>query len=120
MRQLLLLGIRLYRRFLPSRRTGQCLFKESCSRHVERIAREQGFRAGICAFVRRLRQCRRGYLIVSALDAGSIELILRDGTILRSDDISPKVFRPPLAMAAHLEARLNRQSMDVQAQAYTR
>ena len=120
MKQLLLIGIRLYRRLLPTHRAGQCLFSESCSQHVTRITHEQGFVAGIRAFVRRTRQCRRGFRVVSSPDGGRLELILSDGAILRGDEISSKVFSPLLEQVAHFEAALNQQPISGEMFAQTR
>lgn len=42
MRHLLIWAVRIYRMVVPPQRRRSCLFRESCSRHVERIAVEQG------------------------------------------------------------------------------
>lgn len=107
MKWLIILGIRLYRRLLPSHRAGHCIFKESCTHHVARIAREQGSWAGIRAFMSRVRQCRHGYHIVSSPDAEGLELMLCDGTIVCGSEISPDVFRPLFTQATRLDVQFN-------------
>ena len=65
MRLVLIVAIRMYRRSLGRiRRTARCLFRESCSCYVERVAEEQGFIAACQAMSLRLRSCRPGYAII--------------------------------------------------------
>ncbi|MDZ7268367.1 MAG: membrane protein insertion efficiency factor YidD [candidate division KSB1 bacterium] len=61
MRSVIILWIQLYRNFVPEGKRRRCLFRESCSHHVERIARERGSFAAITAFLARARHCRPGY-----------------------------------------------------------
>lgn len=61
MKVVLLAAIRGYWRFWPARWARSCVFRESCSRHVYRIATDHGGRAGLAALLRRYRQCRPGY-----------------------------------------------------------
>ena len=60
MRYLLMLLIRLYW-LVPAHKRRRCIFKESCSRYVYRMAKEQGFRKALGAFRERKKQCRPGY-----------------------------------------------------------
>jgi len=60
MRYLLMAFIRLYW-LLPAHKRRRCIFEESCSRYVYRIAKEQGFKKALQAFNERKQQCRPGY-----------------------------------------------------------
>ena len=55
-------AIHLYRlisRHFPRDRS--CLYSTSCSRHVERVARERGFSEAVAAMRLRFSACRPGY-----------------------------------------------------------
>lgn len=60
MRYLLLIAIRLYW-LIPKKNRRCCLFKETCSKYVYRITRQQGLSAGIGALSDRRKKCRPGY-----------------------------------------------------------
>ena len=62
MKWCLLAAIYLYRR-LPVRFKRQCLFKETCSVFVARIARESGSWPALRGLATRLSQCRPGYTV---------------------------------------------------------
>ncbi|WP_366914024.1 membrane protein insertion efficiency factor YidD [Niabella sp.] len=64
MRYFLLLIIRLYW-LTPEKNRRRCLFKETCSRYVYRITRQQGLRAGLAALKDRRRKCRPGYYYIN-------------------------------------------------------
>lgn len=76
---LLRLAIRLYW-LLPESRRRRCLFRESCSRHVYRLAGEKGFRAALAAFRVRSRQCRPGYAFYRS-EAGDEHVIFADHSV---------------------------------------
>jgi putative component of membrane protein insertase Oxa1/YidC/SpoIIIJ protein YidD len=85
---LLITGIRGYRAVKPLLpRRGQCLFAVSCSRHVELIARNQGFRAALAAMRHRLRACRPGYHFEYQNDGWRI--VCRNGAVIGEADASP-------------------------------
>lgn len=67
MRYLILIGIRLYW-LLPKKFRKKCLYRETCSRYVYRIARKYGFKEGIRALSRRIETCRPKYKIVEIDD----------------------------------------------------
>ena len=71
MRWMVILVIRLYWTFLPAAVRRPCLFRESCSHHVLRAARERGFRSALAALRRRMRQCRPGYVRYQAPDGST-------------------------------------------------
>lgn len=59
---LLILSIWMYR-WVSARInfTRNCLYRQSCSRHVEAVARSGGFVAALAAMKHRFRACRPGY-----------------------------------------------------------
>jgi putative component of membrane protein insertase Oxa1/YidC/SpoIIIJ protein YidD len=58
-----LVGLIYAYRWLPDRFKRQCLFNETCSLFVARVARESGFWPGLRALRTRVSQCRPGYLV---------------------------------------------------------
>jgi hypothetical protein len=78
-------AIRLYWR-IPPRLKRQCLFHETCSRHVYRATEEGGTKAGLLAFAERARQCRPGYSAIVSADGTSIRLA--DGKIVALDEMN--------------------------------
>ena len=91
MRHLLIWAVRIFRRVVPPQRRRSCLFRESCSRHVERIAVEQGAVAALGAAWRRFRACRPGYSFEVDAQTTDWELVCVDGSrfsgALAADDI---------------------------------
>lgn len=64
MRYILMAFIHLYW-IVPKNKRQQCIFKESCSRHVYRTAKENGLIKAVNAIRERKRQCRPGYYRVT-------------------------------------------------------
>lgn len=60
MRYLLLLSIHLYW-IIPKKNRRQCIFKESCSKYVYRVTKNEGWKKGLLAIQGRRRQCRPGF-----------------------------------------------------------
>lgn len=90
MRLILVLAIRCYWRFWPKRWRGSCLFKETCSKHVYRVAVELGARKALAALRFRFRTCRGGFLVVQ--QGGTPMLQLVDGSLVSQVDASPELF----------------------------
>jgi putative component of membrane protein insertase Oxa1/YidC/SpoIIIJ protein YidD len=88
-RLLLVLAIRLYWLAWPARWRRPCLYRESCSRHVYRVAVAKGFAAGVRALRWRARTCRPGYGIVRC--DGQTWLALADGSVLAAADVAPRL-----------------------------
>lgn len=88
---LLLSIIRFYRRFVKPVYPKTCLYKESCSIHVERITQEAGFLAGIKAFKIRISNCQPGYYLIEV--NGEIQLITRTHRIVPFEEINPEILR---------------------------
>lgn len=80
MKYLLLALIRLYW-LIPKRFRRTCLFKETCSHHVFTVTNEKGFRAGLKALKKRIKQCRPGYSIYIT-DDEKHWIILNDHSVM--------------------------------------
>jgi len=91
MKYLLLLAIRIYWR-IPTKYHDKCIFRESCSRYVYRITRQQGFRAGIRALLERNELCRPGYMVYKW--EGRFYLKTAGGTLVQEEDIAEKLLPP--------------------------
>ncbi|MCB0768401.1 MAG: membrane protein insertion efficiency factor YidD [Flavobacteriales bacterium] len=85
--------IRAYWALVPERSRRTCLFKESCSRYVYRMALEHGARAGWKALVGRYRQCRSGYTFVER--NGNVELKTAGGVYVPMDELVSALFSRP-------------------------
>ena len=86
----LIAAIRLYR--LASRRIRRgrsCLFRVSCSRHVEHVASKHGFRASIAAMKARFRSCRPNYTF--EFDDTGWWVVCRDGYRIGCEEVAPSV-----------------------------
>ena len=92
MKSLLLALIRLYWRVVPSDRRRRCLFKETCSHLVYRIAETEGFSSALRAFFGRCRKCRPGYEI--HVDVHQLRVTLADGSKANPLELSETFFRP--------------------------
>ena len=84
---MLILAIRIYWAVWPARWRRTCLFRESCSRYVYRVATEEGLAGGLRALRERYRACRPGYGIVRRY--GESWLVLADGSTLSASEASP-------------------------------
>lgn len=104
MRQLLLAVIRSYWAVWPRHRNRGCIYRETCSHHVHRVASESGFIAGVRALLHRVRTCRPGYTVSS--DNSGLGLILRDGSFLSQDLIAEDIITPIRFSITQLEHRL--------------
>ena len=85
MKYLLLLAIRIYWR-IPTKLHQKCIFRETCSHYVYRIASNQGFLAGVAALRERNELCRPGYVVYRY--QGHYYLKTANGTIVEEQDIA--------------------------------
>lgn len=85
MKYLLLLAIRIYWK-IPTRWHQRCIFRETCSHYVYRIASQQGFRAGLAALRERNELCRPGYIVYCS--QGHYYLKTAGGTVFEEKDIA--------------------------------
>ena len=91
MKHLLLLAIRIYWK-LPTQLHQRCIFRESCSHYVYRIACTKGFWAGVQAMKLRYKLCRPGYVVYKS--EGRYYLKTANGTIFEEEDIAPSELPP--------------------------
>ena|ERR1035438_857471 len=104
MRIILITIIQLYWRIRPQQRRRSCIFRESCSHHVYRVASHEGLGAGVRALLRRFRVCRAGYTIVPIRTEVGIRLV--DGTMITQDEASYTVLAPYRRAVHQIEQRL--------------
>jgi len=105
MRNVIIYLIRLYRRFFPPEKRRRCLFRESCSQHVERVARERGGFAALKAFLARARSCRPGYGFQWDANAGTWFLVCADGAKIPAAKVSDNVVSEYQLLKSHLSLR---------------
>ena len=93
--RILLIGLILaYRRIAPAALRNRCIFAESCSSFVMRVARESGVRAAFAALRLRTRACRPGYhrLPPSPMYAGMrLPVRLADDSVVEMSSLSSRV-----------------------------
>jgi uncharacterized protein len=93
MRWLLIGAISLYR-CLPAFFRRKCLFKETCSAHVLRIAYESGLRLSLVALRKRVSQCRPGYSVFFDADINCWRVCFADGSVANSAQVAGFVLEP--------------------------
>lgn len=91
MRYLLMFAIRIYWR-IPTKLHQKCLFKETCSHYVYRIAKHQGFIAALAALKERNDLCRPGYIVYKSM--GTYYLKTAGGKIFTEESISRHILPP--------------------------
>lgn len=84
-------AIRIYWR-IPTKLHNKCLFKETCSHYVYRIAKHQGFWEALKALKERNELCRPGYIVYKSMDAYYLKTA--GGHIFTEDQISPNILPP--------------------------
>lgn len=105
MKDLLLASIRAYWAFWPRHLKRSCIYRETCSHHVYRVAREFGFPAGLQALLRRVRTCCPGYTV--STNQTELGLILRDGSFLPHKLVAEDILTPIQLTITQLEQRLS-------------
>jgi putative component of membrane protein insertase Oxa1/YidC/SpoIIIJ protein YidD len=104
MRYLLLAAVRGYWAIWPRHLNRGCLYRETCSHHVYRVACESGAAAGMLALLSRVRRCRPGYT-VAYVDM-QLGLILCDGSFLPGHLVAEAVLRPIHLAISEIEQHL--------------
>lgn len=80
--------IQCYWFFIPKKSRRNCIFSESCSKHVYRINNEHGFSKAFKSLLYRYKTCRPGYKIfINEQKEYLIQLV--DGTIIPESEIAP-------------------------------
>ena len=111
MRTGLTLLIRAYWRLWPVGRRRSCLYRESCSTHVYRVAESKGLVAGLRALHRRYKSCRPGYVI--QVHNGALRLALADGSVLPLDEASTTVSEPVRHALGHWRRGLDATAQEI-------
>jgi len=93
MKQLLLLGIRTYWKWVPFPQRGPCLFSTTCSHYIYDQTAAHGFIAGIKAFFFRYKNCRGGFSLFNNPLTGKTQMILRSNKIIGEEEIAPRFLR---------------------------
>jgi putative component of membrane protein insertase Oxa1/YidC/SpoIIIJ protein YidD len=91
MRYFVIWMIQIYRRLMPSAHRKVCLFRESCSVYVERVARESGSVAAFCALIKRFRCCRPGYGFQFTDERDTWNLVCADGSRFSESEVAPHI-----------------------------
>lgn len=91
MRYLLMFAIRIYWK-IPTKLHDKCIFKETCSHYVYRIAKHHGFKAAWKALKERNELCRPGYVVYKS--EGKIYMKTAGGQIFEEESISPNILPP--------------------------
>ncbi len=81
--------IKLYWLLIPANKRSNCLFKESCSNHVFRKAKEEGALKALRAFYFRYQNCRSGYSLIDMPD--QIFLVSVRQIVFREDEIRKEI-----------------------------
>ncbi len=84
-------AIRIYWR-IPTKLHSKCIFRETCSHYVYRIAEQKGFIEGIKALRERNGLCRPGYLVYRF--QGHFYLKTAGGQIFEEGEISHNILPP--------------------------
>ncbi len=95
MKWILIAIIRLYWLLAPQSIRERCIFRETCSRHVMRCTHERGVTGGWRALTLRMRQCRPGYVLLSAdirTANGSRLVLVADGSLIDANDLRTDLF----------------------------
>lgn len=89
MKYLILFIIKCYHTLLPMKMRRKCLHKESCSNHVFRITKDEGFIKGIEAFKFRFHNCNPNYWLTKV--NGKVLLITSNYEIIEEDYINESI-----------------------------
>jgi putative component of membrane protein insertase Oxa1/YidC/SpoIIIJ protein YidD len=84
-------------------RTRRCLFRVSCSRHVEAVLLADGLAGGWRAFRRRAAACRPGYSFLFGDGGPAVRCV--DGTVVPLDELSNAVTAEVRFVATALQTR---------------
>jgi len=110
MRHLIIIAVRVYWLVWPRHLNRGCIYRETCSHHVYRIASESGFAAGLRALRHRFQTCRPGY--TASTDASGLGLVLRDGSFLPKHLVAEDIFTPIQHTITQLEKSLSNEAAD--------
>lgn len=77
---------------MPPEKRRKCIFRKSCSKHVYEITTNEGFVAGLNAFIYRFKNCRSGAYILES-PSGETQIILPNQQILNEIEISERFIK---------------------------
>jgi putative component of membrane protein insertase Oxa1/YidC/SpoIIIJ protein YidD len=77
----------------PARLRRRCLFRESCSHYVFRLARTQGLVAGMKALRYRIDVCNGRSVLFTNPVTGQFNLQLTDGELLTEEHINKELLK---------------------------
>jgi len=103
MKFLIIGPIKLYRLALRPYISKTCLFKESCSVHVERVTNESGLVAGIKALRFRIENCQPGYYYV--VRGENLILVTKHKIEIPMKEINPLIHYDSLEKKTKLERK---------------
>ena len=89
-----LIGTIYLYRCVPARFKRQCLFKETCSSYVARVARESGVWPGLRALRTRVSQCKPGYFVYFDNEVKSWHVRFANGSVSNSSHVAGFVLSP--------------------------
>lgn len=78
--------IKLYWIAVPEQNRRNCLFRESCSKHVYRTTQKEGLTKGLKSLKFRYKNCRSGYTLISTQD--QTLLVTRNNNVILENEIS--------------------------------
>lgn len=102
MRQLIVLAIRFYQK-LPDRHKRRCIFRDTCSRHVQRVTETHGVAAGLRAYQARMRVCRPVASLELDEEGTPSVALLADGSLVPVAELVPESYEAyRLAILRHI------------------
>ncbi len=107
MRSLIIIAVRAYWFIWPRHLNRGCIYRETCSHHVYKSAKESGVFAGLRALRHRILTCRPGYSV--STDESGLGLTLRDGSFLPSHLVAEDLITPIQQTITELEKDLSKQ-----------
>ncbi|QCX00762.1 membrane protein insertion efficiency factor YidD [Aggregatimonas sangjinii] len=90
MKHFLLNIIHIYWFLIPNSKRRKCIFKESCSHHVFRETKKDGFRKGLKELRFRIKNCQPEFDIFTDVVTGKKKMILKTGVILDESQIAER------------------------------
>jgi len=85
---IVILIIKIYYKIYPEDQRRVCIYAESCSKYVLRVAKNKGFFEAIKAYSDRIKSCNVDY-IHTFPDGVFINITTKNGVILEENEINP-------------------------------
>jgi|ERR1035437_4482777 putative component of membrane protein insertase Oxa1/YidC/SpoIIIJ protein YidD len=110
---LLIRAIHIYRQLMSETKRRHCLFRQSCSHHVEFVARDKGTWAALGALRARVRACRPGYAFVVDAASHSWVMVCRDGSKHRPETLAESARQEGEALVAVVATQRTRVAVNI-------